>query len=89
VAFISWPASATLMPDYRAYLVGADGHFVGFEPLVCANDGEAVKRAERLTDRHPVELWSGATLVVRLSGPQIGAVTHEICEGRMVSKLAT
>jgi hypothetical protein len=77
------------MPDYRAYLVGADGHFVGYEPLVCANDGEAIKRAERLTDRHPVELWSGATLVVRLSGPQAGAVTHEVREGCMVPKPAT
>jgi hypothetical protein len=77
------------MPDYRAYLVGADGHFVGYEPLVCANDSEAIKRAERLTARHPVELWSGATLVVRLSGPQADAVTHEVREGCMVPKPAT
>jgi hypothetical protein len=26
------------MPEYRAYAVGEDGHFSGYEPLVCAND---------------------------------------------------
>jgi hypothetical protein len=28
------------MSDYRAYMVGLDGHFVGYEPLVCADDTE-------------------------------------------------
>jgi hypothetical protein len=27
-----------VMPEYRAYIVGADGHFLGFEPIVCASD---------------------------------------------------
>lgn len=26
------------MVEYRAYFVGRDGHFNGFEPLVCADD---------------------------------------------------
>jgi hypothetical protein len=37
--------------EYRAFTVGSDGHFSGFEPLICANDAE---------------LWSGDRLVVRL-----------------------
>jgi hypothetical protein len=56
------------MPDYRAYTVGRDGHFTGFEPLVCADDAEAIEVATRLLDDHSVELWSGARFVQRLEG---------------------
>jgi len=34
-----------MMPEYRAYIVGEDGHFIGYEPLVCANDREATETA--------------------------------------------
>ena len=54
------------MPDYRAYLVDTDGHFQGFEPLVCLDDNEAIDEAKRLLDGHDIELWSGPRLVVRL-----------------------
>jgi hypothetical protein len=37
--------------------VGIDGHFVGYEPLVCADDVEAIIKAKRLVDGHEVELW--------------------------------
>ena len=30
------------MKEYRAYFVGTDGHFTGFEPLICRDDGEAI-----------------------------------------------
>ena len=30
------------MADYRAYTVGLDGRLIGFEPLVCADDAEAI-----------------------------------------------
>jgi hypothetical protein len=53
--------------DYRAYTVGLDGHFTGYEPLVCADDAEAIERAKRLVAGRDVELWSGARLVVRFS----------------------
>jgi hypothetical protein len=52
--------------EYRAYTVGRDGHFIGFEPLVCANDAEAIEQAKRLVVNHAIELWSGVRLVVRL-----------------------
>jgi hypothetical protein len=55
------------MVDYRAYTVGADGHFIGFEPMICADDVEAIEKAKRLVDGHDVELWSGARLVIRIS----------------------
>jgi hypothetical protein len=55
--------------DYRAYTVGLDGHFVGIEPLTCADDAEAIEKAKGLVDGHDVELWSGERFVTRLSPP--------------------
>ena len=54
------------MVEYRAYLVGPDGHFMGTEPIVGAGDGEAIEKAKRLVNGHDIELWSGARLVARL-----------------------
>jgi hypothetical protein len=34
--------------EYRAYTVGIDGHFIGFEPLVCADDSQAIDNAKRM-----------------------------------------
>jgi hypothetical protein len=52
--------------EYRAFTVGSDGHFIGFEPLICANDAEAIAQAKRLLFQHDIELWSGERLVIRL-----------------------
>jgi hypothetical protein len=54
------------MAEYRAYIVGCDGHFVGFEPLVCGNDVEAIEKAKRLVEGNDIELWCGERFVVRL-----------------------
>jgi hypothetical protein len=54
------------MNEYRAYLVGTDGHFDSFRAYRCADDSEAVIWAKQLLDGHPVELWSGERFVVRL-----------------------
>jgi hypothetical protein len=54
------------MPEYRAYMVGGDGHFTGFEVFNSGDDTEATDKAKRLVDGHDVELWSGARLVVIL-----------------------
>jgi hypothetical protein len=53
--------------EYRAYTVGPDGHFIGYEPLVCGSDKEAIEKAKQFVDCHDVELSSGARLVIRLS----------------------
>jgi hypothetical protein len=52
--------------EYRAYVVGDDGHFLRFEALICADDAEAIAKAKRLVDDHDVELWSGERFVARL-----------------------
>jgi hypothetical protein len=63
MADVSRLAGTPVMPDYRAYTVGDDGHFNGYEPLVCANDEEAITKARILAHRHGVELWCGLRLV--------------------------
>jgi hypothetical protein len=75
--------------DYRAYIVGDDGHFIGCEPIVCADDGEAIAKAKRLVGKYPVEVWSGERFVKSLDvteKPGGEAVSHEIIDGRMVPK---
>lgn len=54
------------MPEYRAYLVGADGHFVGFEPMICRDDAEAVTKARRLLDDRHIEVWNCERFVAKL-----------------------
>jgi hypothetical protein len=55
------------MAEYRAYTVGHDGNFIGFDSLDCADDAEAIEKTKRLVDGHDVELWSGPCLVIPLS----------------------
>jgi hypothetical protein len=54
------------MVEYRAFTVGPDGHFVGSEALVCADDSEAIEQAKRFVDGHDIELWSGTRFIARL-----------------------
>jgi hypothetical protein len=77
------------MPEYRAYMVGPDGHFVGYEPFICADDAEAIERATRLAKQYPVELWCGPKLVISIPKLTTGTVTHEVHKGCMVPKPAT
>jgi hypothetical protein len=60
----------SLMAEYRAYAIASDGHFIGFEPLICADDHEAIEKAKRLIDKYDVELWNGNRFVTRLSVPE-------------------
>jgi hypothetical protein len=47
------------MTNYRAYLIGADGHFWEAISMLCADDADAMKRAQCLANRRNVELWEG------------------------------
>ena len=47
------------MPDYRAYIVGHDGHFIGVHEFAASDRSEAAKWALALVDGHSVELWEG------------------------------
>ncbi|MDB5616208.1 hypothetical protein [Tardiphaga sp.] len=45
------------MTDYRAFIVGIDGHFKSSETIVAENDEQALKIAEKLVEKHAVEVW--------------------------------
>ena len=45
------------MPEYRAYIIGSDGHFYNSVELDCVDDDAAMVEAKQLVDGHDVELW--------------------------------
>jgi hypothetical protein len=54
--------------DYRAYIVGNDGHFETFVVVAAECDESAVKAAQKLVDRHAgVEVWHLARKVAVLT----------------------
>jgi hypothetical protein len=61
------------MLEYRAYLIGRNGHIVHRVDLLCDDDEAAKVRAQLLVDIHTVELWQGGRLVASLSHEALGA----------------
>ena len=58
------------MGDYRAYILGMDGHrFVWVEGFLSnhPDDAAALNAAKQLTAKHDVEVWDCGRLVARLS----------------------
>jgi hypothetical protein len=51
------------MLEYRAYLIGRDGHIVHRVDMLCADDDAAKERALLLVDGYTVELWQGTRKV--------------------------
>jgi hypothetical protein len=58
------------MPDYRAYILGGEGHrFLRVAEFSRdhADDATALRAAKNLLDGHDVEVWDGGRLVARLN----------------------
>lgn len=53
VAFRLWHQ----MHEYRAYLMGLDGHIERRIQLICEDETEARRRAKVSADGYDVELW--------------------------------
>jgi hypothetical protein len=53
------PLERNAMAEYRAYVIGADGHFIRAVELVCPDDDAAKECAKQLVDGHDIELWAG------------------------------
>ncbi len=45
------------MRDYRAYIIGLDGHIQKRFEFYCSDDEEAGERAKQYVDGRDVELW--------------------------------
>jgi hypothetical protein len=54
------------MAEYRAYLIGSDGHFFDAVPLVCADDAEAIEKVKQLVNGHDFEVWQSDRMVATL-----------------------
>ena len=52
--------------DYRAYIMGPDGHIENRVELQCDDDDEAVRFAKQFVDGHDVELWQCDRMVAHL-----------------------
>jgi hypothetical protein len=78
------------MRDYRAYILGIDGHrfvrvkdFLNDQP----DDATALSAAKKLADGHEVELWDCGRLVARLS-PDGEATSPELAPFMVSAALA-
>jgi len=47
------------MAEYRAYIIGMDGHFVRAVGFTSPDDDTAKEYAKQLVDGHDIELWLG------------------------------
>jgi len=45
------------MQEFRAYIMGPDGHVHKRVDLRCSDESEAIERAKQLVDGHDIELW--------------------------------
>jgi hypothetical protein len=54
------------MADYRAYIVGEDGHFSDCHARICSDDRDAVEWAKQLVDGLAIELLCGERFVAKL-----------------------
>ncbi len=53
------------MPEYRAYIVGRDGHYLRSQAFVATDDESAIEHAGKFIDVDDVESWSGTRFVAR------------------------
>jgi hypothetical protein len=54
------------MIEYRAYVIGDDGHIVSATGLVCENDEAAIAEVKAFLLDQTIEIWSRDRFVIRL-----------------------
>jgi hypothetical protein len=54
------------MADYRACIVGRNGHFISYRVFVCDDDNGAIDWANQLVDGDDIELGNEDRFVLRL-----------------------
>ena len=52
--------------EYRAYMIGRDGHIKHRVDILCSDDDAAIARALLLVDGNSVELWHGTRMIATL-----------------------
>jgi hypothetical protein len=60
----------SVMPLYRIYWIGGDGHIKAAENVECASHEEAQTKALKVIGSYPaVEVWLGANRIARVCQP--------------------
>jgi hypothetical protein len=54
------------LPTYRIYTIGRYGHFSSAEDIECADDQEAVQKAQQAVCVCDIELWEQRRFIARL-----------------------
>lgn len=54
------------MPEYRAFIIGLDGHVQRRFDLAASDETTAREQAKQLVDGHDVELWQGDKRIVTI-----------------------
>ena len=54
------------MPEYRAFIVGHDGHFRKAIEFEAPDDVGAISHAKQYVDGHDVELWQLDRRIIQL-----------------------
>lgn len=55
------------MEEYKAYLLGPDGHIAGRVDLICRNEDDAKEKARLLAQDCPVELYRGLSKIAEFA----------------------
>ena len=55
------------MRDYRAYIMGLDGHVTGRHEFWAEDDEKAKEQAKQYVDGHDIELWHRDKKIAELS----------------------
>ena len=58
------------MADYRAYIIGSDGHFYKSVVFYAPDDAAAIAAAKQFVDGHDVELWQRARMIAKFEHEQ-------------------
>ena len=53
------------MTEYRAYVIGPDGHIINRVDVICTDEIEARRLAKQVVEGQPVELWQSDRFIVR------------------------
>jgi hypothetical protein len=58
------------MPDYRAYLIGTDGHYFKSVVLDALDEAGAIAATRQLVDGHDIELWQRDRKIAKFDSKQ-------------------
>jgi hypothetical protein len=54
--------------DYRAYIIGEHGHFIGVHEIDAPDDNAALEKAKQYQDGLDIEVWQQGRRIARLAG---------------------